>query len=62
MLASHLDMDKNKYTCEMCVIFEEIKIIIRVCKVALKTKEIELLRKKNINVMILHNQNVELQQ
>lgn len=46
----------------MCVIFEEIKIIIRVCKVALKAKEIELLRKKTINVMILHNQNVELQQ
>lgn len=46
----------------MCDIWnQEVKIFIRVCKVALKTKEIELLR-KNINIMILHNQSVELQQ
>lgn len=48
----------------MCDIWnQEIKIIIRVCKVALKTKEIELLRKNHyVNIMILHNQSVELQQ
>lgn len=46
----------------MCDIWDQkIKIIIKVCKVALKTKEIELLRKK-INILTLHNQSVELQQ
>lgn len=41
---------------------QEIKIIVRVCKVTSKTKEIEHLLRRNINFEFLHNQSVELQQ
>jgi len=43
------------------ILDQEIRIIIRACKVTSKTKEIKHLLRRNINFEFLHNQCVELQ-